>query len=546
MNKQEINEFNNEKEREINKIKMEINNSQNIFDIYIYIFALLKKYQANVINLMSQDINGYTSCLKKVEEIFDKYREKVCFDEFKSNLCNYLETYDENELLKLISIIQRIDSNNYKNPISRYNCIFEDMEENDGEKYSEIKMLNTNKTEIIGKVYYRQKTYIENLFNLNKFPRSEDRRGSSLEGLVSNLIIVPTNHLADDYKVEFLKVKSDYVLDKIKNCEGKLSFALVPFSGDKDYLIYHNEGNLFIIDGVKDEEIYITKLLNIMDHLKNRQVDIVIFPEMVFTSKMLSALKKYLRKEENKGYFTLIVSGSIWEKKSNWCEVLDGNGITISKQYKLNQFHLTNDYNKAGNNEGILIDSSRRIINIYDIDGLGRICTPICVDFITEDYFNNILKMGTNVCFAPTCTTSLQEFYDNSKKIGCHNYGSIFISNTCITLNGVNRKKNSDLKTMDKVLFSYIPIKLPIKKALIKTNFFAVNGMKRNKKLTNLKNIASAKLRSTLKDNYSDIDFSMKCCKKDEIEKCINGTKGVCFLYIKFLKNSCNIEEVRI
>jgi hypothetical protein len=241
----------------------------------------------------------------------------------------------------------------------------------------------------------------------------------------------------------------------LTKAKGPIGIALVPFTGASNYLEFTEEGNSFFLDKLNNEEQYKQKVLEILERLKFKSIDIVVFPEMVFSEDILTSVKKYLN--QNKGYFTLIISGTIWKNRENKCVVISGDGLELIRQDKLNRYEKTRDTSAKGNNEGIYISSENKIINIFDVLNIGRFSISICIDFITEEYYKELEKIGTNMSFVPAYTSSLTTFKNNANRLRGTNLGSTFLCNCCIPIvNGENKKsKSSDFE----VSFSFVPLK---------------------------------------------------------------------------------------
>jgi len=243
------------------------------------------------------------------------------------------------------------------------------------------------------------------------------------------------------------------------------------------------------------------KLLKILKKLKLNKVDIIIFPEMVFSESILLEVKKYLN--ENKGNFALIISGSIWKDRKNQCVVISGDGIELTRQLKFNPYHATTDFHNAGNNEDIYVSSKNKIINILDIENVGRFATPICADFISEGYYLELQKVGVNLSFVPAYTPSLHNFKTNASLLGTTNLGSSFICNCCVP---VTNNQNGTKKTgSSEVSYAFVPLK---KKILFGCNI-------------------------------------MKSCIPDK-EICNCDSKSMCYFLVNFSKRGCEYKQAKV
>lgn len=519
---------------EKSKLLGEINGVENVYDLYIIIFRFLKGYENDVLFLYTKDGDTViTENLKKVFTLFCDIEEPELSKKQTQGIIEYIDTHIS--ITFLLSTLIHIDNKFGANDVFNYKDFKEKKDQDDGDVKVKKKCLNSDKTQVIGKVFHKTKSYIEAIFEENLF-RKDERKGNCIEGILNNLLVV--DKLNTDYKINLYDIRSTYISDKLKELGNNFNYAMVPFTCDKEYLKKEIDGNFFIITGIKEEDKQIEKLQIIMDQLKDNNVNIVIFPEMLFTSKMVNYLYEYLKK--NSGSFLCVVTGSVWEDKSNWCEIIAGNGKVLGRQYKLNPFRIKDDYTKPGNTEGIIVPSLEKYINIFDFNGFGRVNTPICIDFINNEYFKMIESMGVNICLSPVYTKSLHDFKIKSQVLGSSTYGSVFLANPCIKM-----ANESILKLGRKdILFCYIPVKKPLD---IGTQ---INGDEYTGKwmyvcynsiLYKIKNFKL--LKGKFHSKYKENDF----CMSVNLQKCKgNCEKHVCYFGVELSKNSCSISYNRI
>lgn len=119
------------------------------------------------------------------------------------------------------------------------------------------------------------------------------------------------------------------MLERCKSLE-ELKIAMVPFTGInfRRFFEIEQKGTQFFITHLNDEEQFINKTLDTLDKLIEERVDIVVFPEMTFTSRLLKEVREFLRRNQER--FLLIVCGSVWENQTNRAILLNGNGFILS------------------------------------------------------------------------------------------------------------------------------------------------------------------------------------------------------------------------
>ncbi|WP_066872168.1 carbon-nitrogen hydrolase family protein [Clostridium mediterraneense] len=468
------------------------NKYKNIFDVLLIFYNNIIIKNRRIMSIFERRQNNFEIIV----------REFMCF--FQENDCHKLFEENRQNLIDKISEMKDVDgelyefalvtaiNNTFGNYEDAYKLDYED--ETDGELVVQCEMLNSEETVNIGKVYYKGEESIFTRF-LSKcnFPRSDDEISYSIDSFIDKLIIM--RELETETRIQYNRLTSEITLDRIAKLENSITVALVPFVGSKDYLNIKEEGIKFTIN-IKNNKENFTHIKDIMDELSKRGVNVVIFPEMTFTLEIKRELQKYLRK--NKNPFELIVSGSVWENKTNKCYILNNKGQVLLEQVKVYPFlHRPDPKMKIkGNGEGINMNGEDAIINIIDINKFGRVATPICVDFVNEEYYNKLAVGGVNVALNPVCTGSLTKFDLNAKQLGTKNKATVFISNTCI------------FRSNENIGFIYVPIKLDDKAMPI---------------------------------NSSELMYKRRNECSDCTRECINK---ICAKIVKFSNNACVTEEI--
>jgi hypothetical protein len=317
--------------------------------------------------------------------------------------------------------------------------------ESDGEEIVEQTVLNTSKTIHLGKVFFKMDSIFNKFFSECNYPTGENECGNSIEYFIDKLLII--RNVETEVKTQYYNLTCEYTQDRIEETSDSLKIALVPFIGDEEYLNVKPDGTKFTVN-IEDKQENFDHITKIMDELNKNNVNIAVFPEMTFTTRMEEVLEKYLL--ENDTSFIFVVSGSTWENRTNKCKMYNGKGRVLVEQLKINPYSIEKDpeRKKKGNTEGLSLKSEQAIINVLDIKDFGRLATPICLDFAKNNYFEPLLKGGVNISLNPVCTGSLHKFGINANRLGDENKGVVFISNSCI------KRKN------EKIGFVYLPIKI--------------------------------------------------------------------------------------
>lgn len=434
---------------ELKMINDFIENSTNIYDLYIQLYFYLSKKEATIIDLITRNISIFSEYRLSIEnEIERSSFTDVLTVINRTIIKDFIYANKDDYILVVAALFTSIDiifgTQDY-----RYGKDITDLPEH----LTEMFYLNTNKTTNLGKVYYKTKSIPEKLYNKNHFIRQNKHIDLTIRALQENLLVYvePNN----DYKIRLYKLNSPYIIDQLKEKKDCLRIAMIPLTADNDYIDFLEKENFIYVKTVKHTEKYKIRIINILEKLKTEKVDIVVFPEMVMTEDILLHIRHYLH--YNKGYFTLIIAGSIWMNNKNQCAIVSGDGIELLRQLKLNRYHKSISIGRDGNNEGIDISSENRYINILDINHLGRIATPICADFIAENYFNELEKTGVNFAFIPAYTPQLHQFKTKAERLGYANYGCSFVCNCCIPI--VNSKDRVKLNENVDISICFVPLK---------------------------------------------------------------------------------------
>lgn len=425
-----------------------VENSNNIYDLYIQLYSYLRKHQSTVFRTYEENKEIFHEFLNHTESVLMNSNFKILMCENnKKEILKMASNNQENLLLFVFALFSSIDevfgAKKYRWSKNEYDFF---------ERVTKTECMNTEKTHNFGRVFYKNSSLLEELYNEDDFIRDNNGIEDTIEKYQKNILVYEDPKT--DYKIYLSEINCPYINDKLSKKNHSLSIALVPLTGDNKYVEFVNDGEYVLVKSLNDEEKYKEKIIDILNELKSKNIDIVIFPEMVFSESILMSVRKFLNK--NKNYFTLIISGTIWRDRKNQCAVISGDGTELTRQLKLNRYHKTIYFNNYGNNEGIYVTSANKYINIMDIKGIGRFATPICADFISDGYFDELQKMGVNLSLIPAYTPSLSAFKTKASQLGTANKGSSFVCNCCIPI--VNGKDGNRKNEKCDVSFVFVPL----------------------------------------------------------------------------------------
>ena len=223
----------------------------------------------------------------------------------------------------------------------------------------------------------------------------------------------------DSCQVPTFKIRN-HIMDPLILSTGNrdsFKFAISPLTKDlmlrfSEPYIRKNERTgsdqyLFRVEEILSEETITEEVFSVITTAGKNKVDILVFPEMLGTERMLQNIRDRLR--DCTEVPTLIVFPSIWVKTNDdlnnvnkSCLLLNGDEI-IFEQNKFGEYsYLGKDGIRVY--EDINRDRERpKEIHLLHIKGLGRICIIICYDYLEQENREEIVK---NLCPTLICTPS--------------------------------------------------------------------------------------------------------------------------------------------
>lgn len=217
----------------------------------------------------------------------------------------------------------------------------------------------------------------------------------------------------------------------------KIVFGIVPFTNCdiKSLLNIKYEKKIFYIDSMKTdaEKMLEARYLEIVKRCKGKNIDFLIFPEMLLTEKIIDNLKKLDKMEKPDP--KIIVNGTIWKDRKNISEITDGNGNLILEYQKKEPFELKKD-GKTYKEE--LDRSDKKEYSIIEIEGIGRIGICICKDLINENVRLFHKKIDTNILLVPAFSNSM-DLKSSAKELAEDYHCIVVIANAC---SAIEEEKN--------------------------------------------------------------------------------------------------------
>ncbi len=240
---------------------------------------------------------------------------------------------------------------------------------------------------------------------------------ADISGYIHNYIIFcpksnirPVLHIPSYYKE---------IGQRIKENNYQLKIGIFPLSNmnldqifeiDKE-MEEENENGLFRrlseIPLHGQDKLLLSRCKDAFQICKEKQVDIAVFPEMIFNRQMQEEIREYVkgcRYPDAVPLFTWM--GTAWEKGSNQCMVIDQYGKVVFEQKKHVPYEFKVMLKENNTDEDLHADKKKekRItfreklepqsewqVHFLDLPGFFRIATAICRD-ISDDYLGALLK----------------------------------------------------------------------------------------------------------------------------------------------------------
>ncbi len=255
----------------------------------------------------------------------------------------------------------------------------------------------------------------------------DDVASVSLNNFLNSCYYVCMEFL-NGYKINHLYFYNKFVEVAEEKC---LKVGITPlFNGAEINVVYPevNGVNRFEITEVMNTDDLAACALKQLELAREEGVDILCYPEMLGTEKVMDALQGKLKEfPDGKGlYPSLIVCPSIWKENKNICHVLDRNGnlaASQEKQYPFPYVHRGIEYL-----ENIKPDKT---VNILHCNGPGRIAVLICKDALQRKHLYMLLEhLKVTLILIPSFSTGNYDFGEIIQMCRAYDCCAVWI-NTC-------------------------------------------------------------------------------------------------------------------
>jgi predicted amidohydrolase len=397
----------------------------NVYDIMAICYKKLCPYH-------NSKVNDYDSCkFNRLGDIIAVFYESNNFKKLKMQLVEEIYTMNNPFCDALyFFILSSIDANSkfsYPKIGSMYKI------------FKNIKALNANGLETRIYILPRMHDTIIDIMEKESSKADNDKKGGlrkrskkqktdTINFKLNNYVIYSDEEYCPSL---YVLTDSNNFANRIKDRKA-LNIGLVPLMHEDIFSLFNiDETNkdTFSITAVKsDKEALILEAFTTqLSYFKDKDVDIIILPEMYLTDDIISNFKKYIHESMEPLYCNdiapkLIVAGTHWKNCNNTCYVIDNRGSIIYKQNKFEPY-LYND-----KLEDLKVKDFS--VNILDVEYIGRLFTFICKDISNGKLHDLFLDTFGDVALYTAYSPSLDITYETKRFTSKCNCISVF-SNAC-------------------------------------------------------------------------------------------------------------------
>lgn len=195
-----------------------------------------------------------------------------------------------------------------------------------------------------------------------------------------------------------------------------------------------NDAIAFWCTGAKDEDGLFSRISTVLETARLQGLHVLLFPELVMTENLHTKISAWLLEHNSyEPVLRLIVAGTRHVQQasgrhSNRCLALDYCGKLVWAQEKRQPFELSAEASKkllgidAEAYEPSQLSESLRVC----CTALGRLATPICLDFLNDNHWHTL---PVDVFFVPAMSPGLSRFANDSRKVGEQWGSAVFVCN---------------------------------------------------------------------------------------------------------------------
>ena len=212
-------------------------------------------------------------------------------------------------------------------------------------------------------------------------------------------------------------------------------------------------------------------LAEVLDDCARERIDLLCFPELTLDTSLLRELSLLLKIRNDTLHPALVMAGSFHVDagpgRANRCSLLDGLGNVVAVQDKCTPYSMPGaqvlklqpdirarlGLDGRGGYEDIELSGTFNIIEC----SLGRMATPICLDFCGDQLRNLLEDTQVNLVLVPAMTPRMSPFYERARGLGTTNRATTLAVNSSWLLRQIG------LRSRRQRAFAYLPAKRALK-----------------------------------------------------------------------------------
>jgi predicted amidohydrolase len=272
----------------------------------------------------------------------------------------------------------------------------------------------------------------------------EKQRFKSNHTLGTQGILKLSHHWQEIELSTELQISRSDVFDTLSS-KKQLKIGLSPYANQKDMNWNHDANDTrgldnsipFWCSGAKNTDELQERIISVLSDAHQHGVHILIFPELVMTETLQTAISQWLL--QNNAFnrvIHLVIAGTchVFENQennhySNRCTAFNHMGTIEWQQDKRQPFTLTAYETQAFFNVNSPAFEPTQPANHLVIrhTALGKVATPICLDFLCDGLWK---AMPIELFLVPAMSPNLSRFKDNCRIAGNEHSSAVFICNT--------------------------------------------------------------------------------------------------------------------
>jgi hypothetical protein len=184
-------------------------------------------------------------------------------------------------------------------------------------------------------------------------------------------------------------------------------------------------------------------LARILTRCTETRVDLLCFPELTLDTALLGHLRLLLETRNRSQSPLLVVAGSFHvDSGGRWvnrCRILSGKGEILATQDKCVVYRVPAIQAQASPGLRALLGIDERggyedidlssTLNVLETP-LGRLATPICLDFCGDQVRDLLVACGVNLLLVPAMTPEMRPFQERARDLGTQTRAATFVTNS--------------------------------------------------------------------------------------------------------------------